>query len=106
MHPPFDRAHLMTFTDGDAVLERELLLSFQENAHVHLANLRLAAENGSWPEMAHRFKGAASGVGMKELAALCAQAEDGDADLSAQQRESLLSAMQAELAKLAAYLGA
>ncbi|MEO0410241.1 MAG: Hpt domain-containing protein [Pseudomonadota bacterium] len=104
MKPPFDRAHLSTFTGGDAELERELLLSFQENAGTHLENLRQGLESGTWPELAHRFKGAASGIGMQVLAGLCAEAEALGATIDQDSAEKLIARMQVELTALDQYL--
>ncbi|MEM1019841.1 MAG: Hpt domain-containing protein [Sphingomonadales bacterium] len=101
---PFDRVHLATFTQGDPKVERELLETFAVNARVHLKALKENIDAPDWPDLAHRFKGAASGIGMRKLAQLCAAAETMDPVDAAQPRTDILGHMQNELDELDAYL--
>ncbi|MEM7569472.1 MAG: Hpt domain-containing protein [Pseudomonadota bacterium] len=103
---PFDRAHLATFTGGDLMLERELLGSFLGNAETHIKSLEDSIAAGNWSDMAHRFKGAAAGIGMQRLADLCAQAEALHISAQADTAKTLLAEMRSELETLAAYLKA
>ncbi|MEM6681769.1 MAG: Hpt domain-containing protein [Pseudomonadota bacterium] len=101
--PPFDRAHLSTFTSGDMALERDILEHFCTNSQVHIDNLIAAIGTAKWNENAHRLKGAASGVGMLEMAKLCAQAETlefQNVDVARQ----IIAAIQAELSALIDYV--
>jgi len=72
---PIDVAHLRLYTAGDAGLEKEIAVLFEESCTTYLAGLRGAANDHDWRQAAHALKGAARGVGAFALGALAEKAE-------------------------------
>ncbi len=71
-----DVARLMTFTQGDAQLERELGALFIATAEGHLREMELALQGkAGWATTAHALKGASANIGAVHLASLAAEAE-------------------------------
>ena len=98
---PLDLTQLRTFTDGDAVAEKELIGIFVKQSD---ENLRVLKENcidgtcKAWVEAAHMFKGAAAGVGAGKLSQLCGQAQHLP-DAKAIERLALVRLIESEYAR-------
>ena len=76
MHTLVDVDRLQSFTEGDAVLEAELIALFVQTADGYFAGLeRALGDPDRWQALAHSLKGAASNIGAPALAAGAAAAE-------------------------------
>jgi two-component system, sensor histidine kinase and response regulator len=74
--PPVDIEHLLSFTDGDVQLERELVALFLSTAAVYLERMDRAIESGQdWAQAAHALKGASANLGARRVATMAAAAE-------------------------------
>lgn len=76
---PVNLAHLVSFTDNDPVIEKELFSLFFEQALIGIEKLKETCEEGTeeeWKKAAHKFKGAAANLGAEMLASLCFEAEN------------------------------
>ena len=62
-----DRAFLTGLTGGDKEFEDEILSLFLENTATYLDELEVAVNGDGWPQIAHKFKGAARAVGARHL---------------------------------------
>ena len=96
-----DFAHLARFTVADRGVEAEILATFRLGAQDYLKRLRAALDGDDWEDIAHGLKGAAQGVGARELARLAARAEaleDGAAD----RRRQMLGDLEAALSRVEA----
>lgn len=74
MHPIFDPAQLMAFTEGDRELMVEVLRLFISQEQDYLTPLKSGDER-QWREATHRLKGAARSIGAVRLAHLASLAE-------------------------------
>lgn len=71
-----DLARLMSFTQGDGQLERELGALFIATAEGHLREMERALQRKTgWAATAHALKGASANIGAVHLASLAADAE-------------------------------
>lgn len=74
--PVMDLAHLHEFTDGDPLLESELLELFLSSAEVYLDRMGHALQSGQpWSAFAHALKGAGANLGARRVSALAQTAE-------------------------------
>ncbi len=89
---PIDMAHFELFTDGDPLMERELLDLFFEQAELSLSSLEESIANNNdeaWEQAAHRIKGSAANLGAIPLSEVCQNAEDIDQEDQAQKKAIL-----------------
>jgi CheY-like chemotaxis protein/HPt (histidine-containing phosphotransfer) domain-containing protein len=70
-----DVARLMSFTQGDGQLERELGALFIATAEGHLRDMERSQSTAGWAATAHALKGASANIGAIHLASLAAEAE-------------------------------
>lgn len=93
--PVLDRAHLAMYSGGDAALEAELfdLLEAQMTTCIETMGRAGPGEDRTWRDAAHTLKGAARGMGAKQLGDACAAAEARPLDRDA--LEALVKAAQA-----------
>ena len=96
-----DFAVLNGMTGGDEAIDEEVLGLFVDQAALWSALLDPKAEG--WRDAVHTIRGAAAGIGARDLAAVCAEAEGVDQTLAAPALERVRDAMQAALADVAAY---
>jgi HPt (histidine-containing phosphotransfer) domain-containing protein len=101
-----DFSYLETYTANDRAVIDEVLALFREQASLWMRLLDPEAADQAWRDAAHTMKGAALGVGARDLAEACAAAEQA-AGLPAMERtlrlERVRDAMDAALADIAAY---
>lgn len=77
---PINIAHLESFTEGEAEIEKELFAIFLDQMGLGLSNLESCCADDrkeDWRAAAHKFKGAAANLGAERLAELCRTAEHG-----------------------------
>lgn len=73
---PIALDRLLSFTDGDGQLERELSSLYLSTASLYLQELRGSLGDGAaWERAAHALKGASANIGAEEVARLAAEAE-------------------------------
>ena len=73
---PLDLAHLLSFTDGDLQLERELGSIFVSTAALYLDQMREAlGRPEAWRSAAHALKGASANIGARPMAETAGRAE-------------------------------
>lgn len=96
-----DFAVLDGMTGGDAAVNEEVLGLFVNQAALWSALLDPRAEG--WRDGVHTIRGAAAGIGARDLAATCAEAEGADQRLAAPAIERVRDALEAALADVAAY---
>jgi len=96
-----DFAHLARFTIADHAVERDVLATFQTGARDYLIRLRAALDSEDWGDIAHGLKGAAQGVGARELARLATRAEE-LASGAKDRRRWMLEDLQAALERVEA----
>lgn len=92
---------LDSMTGGDAAINEEVLGLFVNQAGLWSVMLDPKAEG--WRDGVHTIRGAAGGIGARELAATCAEAEGVDQTLAAPALERVRDALEAALADVAAY---
>ncbi len=73
--PVLDTAHLDMMTGGDSELAAEIIGIFRHQSEIWGRMLTASEPPETWADAAHTIKGAALGVGAKQLAEACAQAE-------------------------------
>ena len=102
-----DFAYLEAYAAGDEAMIDEVLSMFREQAAMWMRMLDPAAPAGAWRDAAHILKGAALGIGARDLAAACDAAE-GAAQANVEERRGLLDAVlnaaDLALADVAAYV--
>lgn len=96
-----DFAVLNGMTGGDDAINEEVLGLFVNQAGLWSVMLDSKAEG--WRDGVHTIRGAAAGIGARDLAATCAEAEGADQTLAAPALERVRDALQAALADVAAY---
>jgi HPt (histidine-containing phosphotransfer) domain-containing protein len=96
-----DFAVLNGMTGGDDGINEEVLGLFVQQAGLWSVMLDPKAEG--WRDAVHTIRGAAAGIGARDLAAICAEAEGADQTLAAPALERVRDALQAALADVAAY---
>ena len=96
-----DFAVLENMTGGDDAINEEVLGLFVNQAALWSALLDPQVEG--WRDGVHTIPGAAAGIGARDLAATCAEAEGADQRLAAPAVERVRDALQAALADVAAY---
>jgi HPt (histidine-containing phosphotransfer) domain-containing protein len=72
---PIDMAHLASQTLGDKNLELEVLRLFDDTVRIYYGRLELSTTVEELMIHLHTLKGAAAGVGARQIAALAATAE-------------------------------
>ncbi|GAW39974.1 Hpt domain protein [Brevundimonas sp. SH203] len=92
---------LDAMTGGDAAINEEVLGLFVNQAA--LWSTLLDPRGEGWRDGVHTIRGAAAGIGARDLAAICAEAESADPALAAPALDRVRDAMQAALADVAAY---
>jgi HPt (histidine-containing phosphotransfer) domain-containing protein len=101
-----DFSYLEGYAANDQAVIDEVLALFREQAALWMRLMDPAAPGDTWRDAAHTIKGAALGVGAKDLAEACAAAEQA-AGLGAVERtlrlERVRNALDAALADIAAY---
>lgn len=95
----FDVLNGMTGRD-DAINEEVLGLFVNQAA---LWSVMLDPKVEGWRDGVHTIRGAAAGIGARDLAAICAEAEHCDAALAPAALNRVRTAMDAALADVAAY---
>ena len=75
METAIDYEHLAQYTGGDAALEAEIFLLFQNQIESWLRVLEPDSADEDWAAASHSLKGSAKGVGANHLAEVCARAE-------------------------------
>ena len=88
-------------TGGDNAINEEVLGLFVNQAGLWSVMLDPKAEG--WCDGVHTIRGAAAGIGARDLAATCAEAEGVDQTLAAPALERVRDALEAALADVAAY---
>ena len=76
--PPVDLSILRSYSQGDEDFEHLSIAVFLEQSDINLRDLQreiTCKEPKKWIEAAHRFKGAAGGIGAEKLRHLCAVAQ-------------------------------
>lgn len=101
---PVDRAHLVRYTLGDPVLEREVLGLFLGQIPLTIESLKFAATDKDWHMAAHTLKGSARAVGAWRLARLASEAEKLGRAAAGTEACEAISAIEAAAAEVAAYL--
>lgn len=96
-----DFAVLNGMTGGDDAINEEVLGLFVNQAGLWSAMLDLKVEG--WRDGVHTIRGAAAGIGARDLAMICAEAEAVDQKLAAPAVERVRDALEAALADVAAY---
>lgn len=106
---PVDRAHLATYTAGDAGLEAELADLFRASCERYFEEMAGASDDRAWKNAAHGLKGAARGIGANEVGRLAAFAEKLLGDAMAARRMETLKQLRIEADRVntffASYLG-
>jgi len=92
---------LEDMTGGDAAISEEVLGLFVEQAALWSVLLNPKVEG--WRDGVHTIRGAAAGIGARDLAMICAEAEAVDQKLAAPAVERVRDALEAALADVAAY---
>ena len=87
-----DFAVLDAMTGGDAAIDEEVLGLFVDQAALWSSLLDPRSEG--WRDGVHTIRGAAAGIGARDLAAVCAEAEAVDQTLAAPALERVRDAMQ------------
>lgn len=72
---PLDLDHLRSYTMGDRILEREVLLLFKEQSRIYFGKLSDAEDGESWRSAAHVLRISASSIGAWKLELATADAE-------------------------------
>lgn len=96
-----DFAVLNGMTGGDDAINEEVLGLFVNQAD--LWSVMLDPKVEGWHDGVHTIRGAAAGIGARDLAAICAEAESVDQKLAAPAVERVRDALEAALADVAAY---
>ncbi|HBI19053.1 MULTISPECIES: Hpt domain-containing protein [unclassified Brevundimonas] len=96
-----DFSVLEGMTGGDRAINEEVLGLFVNQAALWSALLDPKVEG--WRDGVHTIRGAAAGIGARDLAATCAEAEGADQRLAAPAVERVRDALEAALADVAAY---
>ena len=97
-----DFSVLESFAANDGAVIEEVLNLFREQCLIW--GPMLDVQSGGWRDAAHTVKGAAAGIGAKELAELCGQAEHAGDDLAAPALERVQGALDRALGDVAAYM--
>lgn len=84
--PLIDFDYLGKFTQGDPVLQREILTLFANQVAMLVDQLSQTADNRAWTFLAHSLKGTARAVGAWQLAQMAETMEQQGAD-GGQRRE-------------------
>jgi hypothetical protein len=96
-----DFSVLESYTGGDAAVGEEVLGLFRQQADLWLPLLDQSREG--WRDAAHTVKGAASGIGARELAETCAAAEAASDEIASGAISRVRDALDRALADVAAY---
>ncbi len=101
-----DLTNLHEMTGNDAALEKELFDIFLSSGAESIAAMRSsyqpeAAEQ--WRKAAHALKGTSLNLGAERLGKLCKEGQD-NADASPEQKQQMLAAIEAEYARVEAFL--
>ena len=96
-----DFAVLENMTGGDDAINEEVLGLFVNQAA--LWSVMLDPKVEGWRDGVHTIRGAAAGIGARDLAAICAEAEGAEQKLAAPALERVRDALDAALADVAAY---
>lgn len=96
-----DFSVLEAMTAGDPEITEEVLRLFVEQAALWSPLLR--ADMEGWKDAAHTLRGAAGGIGARQLAILCAEAEAQAPGLAEPALDRVRGALDAALADVAAY---
>lgn len=96
-----DFAVLNGMTGGDDAINEEVLGLFVNQAD--LWSVMMDPKVEGWRDGVHTIRGAAAGIGARDLAAICAEAEAVDQKLAAPAVERVRDALEAALADVAAY---
>lgn len=96
-----DFAYLETYAGNDDGVIEEVLNLFREQAT--LWSPMLDVRHSGWRDAAHTVKGAAAGIGARELAETCSSAEQSAPDLAAPALSRVKDALDLALADVAAY---
>lgn len=102
---PVDLAHLGKYTLGNRALDLEILGLFLAQAPETISRLQAAAGHEQWRRAAHTLKGSARGVGAWRLGDLAYAAETAPDWDAAGRRQAIVSAIESELADVAAFVG-
>ena len=97
-----DFAYLEAYTMNDPAIVEEVLRLFQQQCELWSPLLDTGHEG--WRDAAHTLKGAAAGIGARELSELAGEAEKGDVEGAAGRLEKIKTAMNAVLMDVAAYI--
>ncbi len=97
-----DFSVLESFAGNDGAVIEEVLNLFREQCQIW--GPMLDVQSGGWRDAAHTVKGAAAGIGAKELSELCGQAEHAGDDLAAPALERVHDALDRALGDVAAYM--
>ena len=101
-----DFDYLETYAAHDQAVIDEVLALFREQASMWMRLLDPEAPGQAWRDAAHTMKGAALGVGARDLADACAAAEQA-AGMTPVERalrlDQVRNALEAALADIAAY---
>lgn len=96
-----DFAVLETMTGGMDDITEEVLGLFVQQAVLWSPMLDAASEG--WRDAVHTIRGAGAGIGARDLAAVCAEAEHGEQAVAEAGLERVKTALDAVLADIAAY---
>ncbi|WP_395945401.1 Hpt domain-containing protein [Brevundimonas sp.] len=96
-----DFSVLEGMTGDDAGISEEVLGLFVEQAALWSALLNPKVEG--WRDGVHTIRGAAAGIGARELASICAEAEAVEQGLAVPALERVRTALEAALTDVAAY---
>ena len=97
-----DFAYLESYTMNDAGVMEEVLRLFQQQCDIWAP--LLTTDHPGWRDAAHTLKGAAAGIGARNLSERAAEVETGDEAGAAGRMERLRTAMDAALHDVAAYV--
>ncbi len=99
---PIDLEHLSQYTADDPAVTREVLTLFRDQAEAWLAAMAVATDLQAWRDVAHTMKGAAAGVGAREMAELAKEAE-AVSDLDTPERADVLARLEIAIARATRY---
>ncbi len=97
-----DFGYLETYTMNDAGIIEEVLRMFQQQSELWAP--LLTTDHEGWRDAAHTLKGAAAGIGARELSERAGEAEMGDEAGAAGRLEKVRTALDAALHDVAAYV--
>jgi CheY-like chemotaxis protein/two-component sensor histidine kinase len=104
---PLDLAQLKVYSDGDSLIEQEILRDFWNSNNEDVGELRAAfasADLAAIAKWAHRIKGAARMVGAEPLGQVAQELETAAKQQQADEVERWMPALDTELERLGAFL--